>query len=196
MSRTLCLTSRFDHARIRPVNGLDHLQNAVFYLFRQSSHHGTRFDPHMEGSSLVDVLGLRRIGAEPTTERLYQSLPRLRSEQLRPLIRCDRSVEPSTADLIEAASAAIAAPHLRGKTPTAREARRALVCLLRDRMPATSLARALGLSRLGRPSRRLQDSARRENASPPDPKLLFAIAQFARLRACRAASVSCELASV
>ena len=48
-TKTLRLEVRFEPARTRPVNGLDHLQNALFYLFRQGTHHGTRFDPCMEG---------------------------------------------------------------------------------------------------------------------------------------------------
>ena len=39
---------------------------------------------------MADVLGLRRIAAEPTTERLFQPLPRLTHEQL-PLLRMDRA---------------------------------------------------------------------------------------------------------
>lgn len=182
MVRALKLASRFERARIRPVNGLDHLENAVFYLFRQSVHHRTRFDPLMEGCSLLDLLGLRRIGADPTTERLLNALPRLTLEQLRPLLRIGRSIEPTPADLIEAASAVIAEPHLRSKTARTHEARQALAHLLRDRMATAHLARALGLSRLRRPSR--ASEAPRDKS--PDARLLTAITHFARLRASRA----------
>lgn len=120
---------------VRAVNGRRHLQWLVDYLLTQTTHHDLAVHPaRWSGSCLHDLVGARVLdGWQP---RLFELLPRLGIRHVARVAGLDAGqLVPASdeavrlagaADLVTAASAALAAPpELRGRAPAVLRARRA-----------------------------------------------------------------------
>ena len=70
----------FQPARLRPIRSQDHLVRSFGYVIRQAVHHELPCDPHMEATSLPDLLGARVLGSrhQRTVRRLLPGLDRTR----------------------------------------------------------------------------------------------------------------------
>lgn len=113
--------TRWERARIKPVEDQRHLRHAFRYVLRQAEHHGTSGDPWREASSLPDLLGLRT-SARWTRAVVQRHLPRLHGRDLETLFP---RAEAAPADLLagllpEAACAALALDTLDGRHRPAR----------------------------------------------------------------------------
>lgn len=142
----LGLATRFDRARIRPVNDQSHLTHAFHYILNQYEHHKVRNDGTHEGSCLPDLLGLR-VGAEPLVELAQQMLPRLDFNELYGLLGPKGSFKevPLRWNLLaDAAAAAFGLPDLAGRTSTVVAARNAACTYVNGRMSAVRAAELLG----------------------------------------------------
>lgn len=129
LRQTLQLPVSFERARIRPLRSPRHLANALRYVLRQEEHHGTRFDPAHEGSSVQDLLGMRVLWRDGSTRRLTSLLPRLQRAEVLSWIDAEAldSVIPDTRLAPEAALAALGLSSFVGQSPPHVAARRLLV---------------------------------------------------------------------
>ncbi len=156
-----------------PVQNQWHLAEAFAYVLRQDAHHGVGNDPLQEGSAVLDLLGMRLLGA-PIAARVREHLPRVRREQLIPhlgVATLDEGVHLE--HLADAAGAAFALPHLRGRADEVVIARRAAVHAAADARTA-DLARALAIT---------PRSIQRLRAQAPPPAHVRAVALQMALRA-------------
>ena len=119
----------------------------MLYVLRQASHHAPGLDPFHDGSSLIDLLGMRVI-ADDLAPRLFSWLPRLDRSDLAAELGAllDPSVELVFAHLPEAAAAAFALPTLTGRSSLVARARRAAVHAAPE-LATAELAELLGVSR-------------------------------------------------
>ena len=193
--RTALLRSRpgiaLDAPHLKPVNGLDHLENTVGYLLRQPLHHGLPGHPAAwSGSSFADLVGARRLPGY-SARILTEELPRLRVRDVcglvglgpEPFVPVDdaalRALGPRA--LVELASGALCVdPELAGRTAPVSQAR-ALAAGMGRRvgLAMVELATALGISRQA-----VHHLARR----PVDPRHELAVrVRAAYLARCQAA---------
>jgi len=150
--------SGLEPARIRTVNGNNHLDNLVAYVVRQPAKHGVNGHPALWGGScFLDLVGARVIdGFDP--KRIAVAYPRYRVGRLSDEVGLtSASVAPVGLDavhrlglarLIEATAAAHAVPDLSSRTRQVTEVRAAAAHLgLEAGSRATDVAAALGVHR-------------------------------------------------
>jgi hypothetical protein len=163
----------FEPARLRPIADQKHLSNAFWYVLRQQQRHDIEADPHFDGSSLPDLVGLR-VGAPWLLAQVRSLLPRVRGEGLRALLgNVDLTREP--ADLVHLRSAATSAAcvaDLGGRSDAVVAARVAAVHLAGS-LTAVRVAALLGLD---------AGTVRRLRRRRPDPALIAAIRRQLALR--------------
>lgn len=174
----LALGAPFEPARVRPLTDQSHAYNTFRYVQRQDAHHAVNRDPTREATSLPDLLGLRVL---PTTiaSRVRAHLPRVTPAVLAELFpSCAGDVSgpdaPLAADLVEAAKAAFALPHLRGHGGIVGRARSATVHAGGASISARDLRDALGVS---------LRTVYTLRAEPADPATVRAVLLQARIRA-------------
>jgi hypothetical protein len=128
LQQILPLRARFEEARVRPVEDLWHLYRSVLYVFRQASHHGIDADAEHDGTSLPELLGLRRLDGR-CARRMRALLPRLDLAELGALIDFQGlgTVTPDHEQLAEAAAAAFGLAGLRGRGTAVAHAKKAAV---------------------------------------------------------------------
>jgi hypothetical protein len=160
----LQLSAAFEPCRIRPIVDQRHLGNTVGYAFRQDKRHGVECDPFRDASSLVDLLGLRRLGPK-TSARFRALLPRVGRSALATMaglpVAKGATIKPDL--LAEAALSAAGLPRF-AHNNLSMQARCAAAHLLAA--PADQVAALLGVT--ARTIRRLR-------AMRPDAALLAAI---------------------
>ena len=173
LKQALHLDSPFERARYRAIESERHLFNALRYVFRQEEHHGTRFDPAHDGSSLPELLGMRMLDRDVAAQRLGSLLPRLSREALATVAGALEleQVKPHTSLLAEAAAAALGITELGGDRPGA-SWRRAAVHAGKE-LEVTQLASMLGASRR---------TIRRLRTTQVSASVLHAVEQQWRLR--------------
>ncbi len=183
--------ARFDPARVRPVEGRRHLLSLVTYLLSQPRRHGLAADPALwTGSCFQDLVGARRLSGYDG-HLLRMALPRWRPASVVSAVGMDSLPPPlpeprlpalGLEQIARAASAAFAAPSsLRGRTPAAVRAKRALVALTRGAaFPPAAIAHRLGCS--------LRQVQRLAAVSAPREDLVVVCRQLAlrETRSCRA----------
>ncbi|MBW2454147.1 MAG: hypothetical protein JRI68_06540 [Deltaproteobacteria bacterium] len=185
LHKTLRYPVRFEPARIWPIADQRHLYNATRYILGQDQRHQLRDDPWAEASNLPDLLGLRTIGHFTAVE-LERSLPRLRFADL----SAGLGLTPAQLtqgddwmgaidDLAVATAAAVALPHLEGRSGEVVAARRAAAVATRAAVVSARLVSLLGVS---------PRTARRLRAEQADPALVEAVRRQLRLRAANRAS--------
>lgn len=136
----------FERCRIRPVNDARHFRNVVPYVFTQSARHDAAFDEPRDGSSLLDVLGMR-VGAEWIAERFAALLPRVGRDALLRMLGAPEldAVQPDPVHVPAAAAAALGVTSLHGLEAENTRARRAAVHLVDRLAPGCDVARALDI---------------------------------------------------
>ncbi len=163
----------FERARIRPIADEAHLRNALRYLLRQESHHGTDLDPAHDGSCLPDFLGMRDLGGVRALERLRTLLPRLSAAELRTWasLPAYSQVEPNPGLLPDAAAAAFGLPDVKGTSDAHHLAR---VCAAHAvPLPSAEVARLLYTG---------QRTVQRYRQTPAAPERVRAVLLQLRLR--------------
>ncbi len=128
LRKELRIPVAFERCRIRPIDNERHLANTLRYTLKQEAHHGTAFDLAHDGSSLVDLLGMR-LTAPWLLERVRQLLPRLKRAVILEWLEAPEldTAEPDLRRLADAAAAAWSLRDLRGSTNAHYHARRAAV---------------------------------------------------------------------
>lgn len=119
----------FEPTRLRSVEDVHHLANVLPHVLDQPARHARALDPCFEGSSLLELLGLR-VADGGRLQRLVRSfVPRLEPGSLLPLLGVDLADFASIdyARLADAAAAAFALASLKGNGAGAARARRAAV---------------------------------------------------------------------
>lgn len=136
----------FQRCRIRPIEDERHLGYAVRYGYRQEERHGTAFDVLHDGSSLVDLLGMR-MGAPWLPRRMRSILPRVGRSALLAWLDApdldDQSID--VRHLPDAAAAAWGVGSLRGTSREHVRARRVAVHMLDRLAPRAGVTCALGI---------------------------------------------------
>jgi hypothetical protein len=169
----------FDGARIRPILDQSHLRSAFLYVLRQHRRHGSSLDPAHDGSSLLDLLGLRVLD-QTLAGRVRSHLPRLRAMDVAPdLVAALRSLPVSLDLLAHAAAAAIGAASLQGQSPDVVAARRA----------AVHVAATLDATRIGELLSLDVRVVRRHRREEPDEPLVRAVRRQLRLQLYAATTV-------
>lgn len=160
----LQLSAAFEPCRIRPIVDQRHLGNTAGYAFRQEARHGVECDPFHDASSLVDLLGLRRLGPK-TSARFRSLLPRLSPHVLAATagIPAPKSAVIKPELLAEAALSAAGLPRFAHNNPSL-QARCAAAHLLAA--PADQVGALLGVT---------DRTIRRLRTMRPDAALLEAI---------------------
>lgn len=144
------LGARFARARIRPLQDQRHAYNTFHYVHRQDTRHELDRDPAREGTSLPDLLGLRVVG-RTLAARVHARLPRIRRAELAAALPAlsasdETSAEALDLDLLaDAAAAAFALPHLRGRSPETSRARAAAVHAVGSAVASRRLGDCLGI---------------------------------------------------
>ena len=129
----------------KPVLDQWHLGESFHYVLRQDAKHGVGNDPLQEGSSVLDVLGLR-VTAPSLASRVRDHLPRVtRGSLLVHLGLSSLDEAPGTEGLAEAACSAFALPSLEGRGAAVVRARAAAIRAAEA--PGSEVAAALGLTR-------------------------------------------------
>lgn len=124
LRQALRLPVGFERARIRPIRNPRHLIHSLRYVLRQEMHHASDFDPAHDGSSLPELLGMRRIGGDAAARRVRLALPRLRFATILEWAGAPTlNVALDWALLPEAAAAALGLPDLAGSSCAERQAR-------------------------------------------------------------------------
>jgi hypothetical protein len=170
----LGLGAPFLPANIRPLMDRRHLENGVRYAFKQEPHHGIDLDPFHDASSLLDMVGLRVLGAA-TAARLFAALPRLSKATLLADGGLELGDTPSEAAVAEhLLEATLAAGGLASLTrnDASHAARCAAVHAVA--LKTSVVAAALGID---------PASVRRLRRKTPDSKLVAAIQRQLALRA-------------
>jgi len=134
LSWQLGLGVRFGPARIRPLHDQRHAYNTFHYVHRQDVRHDLHLDLAREGTSLPDLLGLRVLDTT-LAARVREHLPRVRRGDLvthfpaaeAALEAMEVGAPVALDDVVDAAAAAFALPHLGGRSRDASQARRAAV---------------------------------------------------------------------
>lgn len=150
LRRVLELDMPFECARIRPMTSSRHLRNAFAYVFEQGRRHGSIYDPAHDGSSLPDLMGLRCLDVAHTVMRVRSALPRLGRAELEGWLghgTRNVAIEPDLELLHEAASGAVALPHLQRYGCIARAAKVAAISAGQRWWSGREVREALGISR-------------------------------------------------
>ncbi len=136
----------FAPTRLRAIEDMHHLTNAVSYVVGQPAKHARGLDPYFEGSSLHELLGLR-VADEGQLGRAIQALaPRFDAASLAAIAGADVTTGPIDFELLaDAATAAFALSSLRGRTVSVARARWAAVHVARD-LASGEIASLLGVS--------------------------------------------------
>ena len=152
--------SPFERTRILPVTDIWHAQNLVDYALGQAAKAGPSVDPTLEGSSLLDTLGLRLVSPELPT-LVSRALPRLDIPGLRSHLfdqgrwleqRLPMPLPPDWLQLLPIAIAAGAGhPDLTTSTRWARVAhlrplQQAAAHFARSAVPSRAIAPLIGVS--------------------------------------------------
>ncbi len=185
LRQTLRIDVPFEPARARPIVDQRHGYAAFHYLFRQERHHRTQLDPHFDGSSLPDLLGMRQIGLACRRD-VAKLLPRVTREQLLDHLgvpHLDHAPMDLT-DLADAAAAAFGLVSLSDRSATTRRARLAAVAVAETHVPFERLAPLLGMD--PRSLRRIRARAANDPARAPTSADVQAVLLQARLRGARA----------
>ncbi len=148
LRKVLGLRAPFERARIRPIENERHFGHSVRYGACQEEHHGTAFDEAHDGSSLLDVVGLR-LGNEWLAPRFAEALPRVtRTIVLGWAGFPDLDAgDVDVTYLREAAAAAFGVGSLDGRTDKHARARRVAVHVLDRHAPRASASHVLCLPR-------------------------------------------------
>jgi pyrimidine operon attenuation protein/uracil phosphoribosyltransferase len=176
LKQVLDLPVSFAPVELTPIRDVWHLKNVVRYILCQDSHHGIAQDRFHEASNLLDLLGIRTIGAW-TAPLLRAQLARLRRTDILEMVGMedpDRD-PPLDGNLLDAAAAALALPVL-GKDRESLRARVALVHLVAGKLTPPEIMRRLQIA----PS-----TLRRLRATAPSKALKRAIRQQLVLRSPR-----------
>jgi hypothetical protein len=173
LKQVLGLPISFAPVDLTPIHDIWHLKNVVRYILCQDSHHGFTHDPFHEASNLLDLLGIRVIGAW-TALILKQQLPRIRRADILAMVGMvdpDRD-PPLDGDLLDAAAAAIGVSALGND----RESLRARIALVHVAAPLgpRDLVERLGIA---------TSTLRRLRATKPSKAHVRAIRQQLVLRA-------------
>ena len=130
----------------KPVHDQWHLAEAFTYVLRQDARHGVASDPLQEGSSVLDVLGLRVL-APSLPARVREHLPRLTRAELLIHLGVQALEEAVRLEHLSAATcAAFALESLGGNGAESVAARVAAVHAAAAASPS-AVAEALGVSR-------------------------------------------------
>jgi hypothetical protein len=146
LRRCLHIGVPFQPARIRRIADERHLTNSFPYLFRQEEHHGTAFDLLHDGSSLLDLLGMR-MGSPWLAPRVRAALPRLNRDTLVEWLDAPGlDDEPMDVHyLADAAAGAWGVPDLRGNSAPSIRARRVAIHMLDRLAPNLGVMSTLGI---------------------------------------------------
>lgn len=172
LQQVLKLPVPFERARIRPLQSPKHLANALRYVLVQEDHHGTCFDRSHEGSSVQDLLGMRLLPGDRSTQRLSQLLPRLTRQEVLSWIGAEGldEVAPDPTHAAEAALATLGLTSFAGRTRASVAARRLL-------------AQSCGVTALPETLRGINPrTARQLRAVRVEPRLAKAMAMQLRYR--------------
>lgn len=137
----------FQPCRIRPIVDERHFVRSMPYVFRQEDHHGTAFDELQDGSSLLELLGMR-LGAHWLAPRVRAAMPRLnRTTLLEWLGAPGLDDEPmEVRHLPDATAAAWGVGDLHGNDVRSIRARRVAVHTLDRIAPNEGVDSTLGIS--------------------------------------------------
>lgn len=175
LTRRLAPGIDFAPTRFKPISDQHHLERALLYVLRQQEHHGLSADPYHDGSNLLDLLGLRVLGAY-TRENVRALVPRVRREDLLGCLGIaglERPVEAPLELLAPAAAAAAGLAELVGSSADVNAARRAAIEVAGERRMARDLATALGCS---------ERTIKRLRSRPAKEALVTAVTLQVRLR--------------
>jgi hypothetical protein len=138
----------FERCRIRPIEDARHLHHTVRYGFTQEQHHGTAFDPAHDGSSLLDLLGLR-VGASWLLPRFTLALPRVSRDHLLFWLGAPEldAATPDPRFIVDASAAALGVASLDGRSALHIQARRVAVQALDILVPDSDAAVVLDIPR-------------------------------------------------
>lgn len=151
----------FEPARLTPIEGQSHLVACFPYVLRNARKHGILDPCASEGSSVHDLLGLRRT-APWLRDRVRATLPRLTRRDLLPILGV-RDLGGSGAlgpDLADAAAATFALPDLRGRSDLVVRGRVAALALVRLVWTPAAIAEVLHIT---------ERTVHRLGERPPDP---------------------------
>lgn len=132
----------------KPIYTVWHLSQAFLYVLTQYERHGLDWELAHEATNLPDLLGLRLVGRY-TRANVARALPRVKRADLLGCLQVSQ-IEPTDNPLdavLEAACAASCLPNLAGSSSEAVAARRAVIEVVRRRVPPKDLAEQLGIAR-------------------------------------------------
>ena len=162
LSLRLSLPVPFSPARFKPIVDQRHLDAAFRYILDQSRHHELDGDPFFDGSSILELLGLRTIDSRPLAT-VRALLPRVKRAELLELAgspQLDQSHPPLDA-LASATAAAAGLARITGSQPAEVNARCAAIAVAQQEATNATIASLLGVSprTIQRNRSRLLDSA-------------------------------------
>lgn len=175
LAARLQLGASFEPARIRPFRDQWHRQNTLFYILRQSEHHGVSGDPFFEATNLPDPLELRVLGGY-TRHRVAALLPRVTNTHLAALLGSPLDERVVPALLLPATLAATGLVRLEGQGRAVSDARTAALAVcpgsdlgvsIRARQRAAARDADPTLVRAIRLQMGLRDGTRLRPSSPP-----------------------------
>ncbi len=162
-----------------PIQGQWQLAESFRRVLRVDRHVGT--DSLLEGSVVLDMLGMRAVGAQ-LAARVRERLPQISPDELLPHLGLGGVEELCALEhLADATAAAFALPELEGKGAEPNAARAAGI-VAADGLPAEAVAAALGVSV------RTVERVRADNDVPPAHRR--AVRLQMGLRAARAQALS------
>jgi hypothetical protein len=147
ITQALGLDEGFNITYVKPLADQRHLEESFRYVVGNADKHGATSDPLHDASIVPDLLRMRLLGSE-VIDRVVAHLPAESKATVRrhlPVLK----LEPAFAleHLADAAAAALALPHLRGRTDAHAMARAAAVRLAAGKVAVEELSRALGCHR-------------------------------------------------
>lgn len=146
ITQALRLPDGFNITHQKPIVDQRHLEATFHYVLGQGEHHGLTDDPLHDGSSLLDLLGMRLLGTG-LEERVCAFLPRVSREGVRRYLGiAPTEMTFSPRHVADAAAAAFALLDLRGRTPAHVMARAAAIRLASEHMRTDAVAKLLGCS--------------------------------------------------
>jgi len=167
LKQQLALPVGFTMYPHEPVRDARHLQYSFRYVLTQHDHHGLQTDPYRESTNLPDLLGLRPVG-RATYDNVRRWMPRVSRQQLLNWLGAP-SLKPADGPLdrvVEAALAAAGLGRVHGSSRPVTEARRAVLEMVGDRLPAAEVAAVLGVGKR---------TVFRLRRRPVDPRLVQAV---------------------
>ena len=149
LSLSLALPVSFAPAHFKAITDQRHLYAAFRYVLKQARRHRLDGDRFFDGSTLIDLIGLRAIKT-PVRQTVLALLPRIRRDELLALLPAPDldARNPPLDQLAEAAMAAAALGRIDGRSLSEIETRRAALAVAERQGGSTSdVARLLGVSR-------------------------------------------------